>query len=78
MISRDKWLAALKDAYEAPLPESDAVSIREFAEMTGYGIAHAARQMRLLVSVGKATATTKRIRRSDGAVRSVPAYLLND
>lgn len=77
-INREEWLAALKDANEAPLPHSDAVTIREFAELTGYGIAHATRKMRQLVLMEKATPTTKLMRRSNGAVITVPAYRLKD
>lgn len=77
-IDRDKWLAALKDAASTPLPASNAVTIREFAEITGFNVCHATRKMRQLVEAGKATATRKNIRRSDGAILSVPAYVLKD
>lgn len=75
-INRDKWLKALKEATETPLPESDAVSILEFAAMIGVNRAQADRRMAQLVAAGKATQTTKLKRRTDGGVIKIPAYRL--
>lgn len=77
MINRDDWLNALREATEAPLPESNAVSVKEFAALAGIKCCHAARKRLLgLVELGKARKTTKQIRRSDGMTITVTAYEL--
>lgn len=76
MIPRDAWLKAVEDARNAPLPQTDAITLMEFADMLGTTRPGATGRMRRLVAAGLATVTRKAIRRADGGVITVPAYLL--
>lgn len=75
MISRDDWLTALKDA-EEQLPESDALTVKEFADLIGMERNSAQARLLLLVKAGKAHRTTKQIRRSDNRIMTTTAYRL--
>jgi len=76
MISRDEWLEALRDV-TAPLEEnSDAIMVREFAEILGVSHGQAGRKMRQLVASNRAVQVRRQLRRSDGGVIYVPAYRL--
>ena len=75
-INRDEWLTALHAVTNDPLPETDAVTVREFAEMLGIGRATADRKLAKLVAAGRATETTKLVRRTAFGVVRVPAYRL--
>lgn len=76
-INRDEWLAAVKAANEAPLPETDTVTIVEFADLIGMERAQASKRMRGLVTTGLAQRAPKKlVRRADGGIIAVPAYRL--
>lgn len=79
MITRDDWLSAMKEAIFAPLPETDALSIKELADLFQCQRNRASQKVQILVSAGLAEETTKLVRRSNGGVVRIPAYrLLND
>ncbi len=75
-INRDEWLKALHDATHAPLPESDAITAVEFGDLIGVQRAQAYKRLVQMEKAGKATRTTKPLRRSDGSVVTVAAYRL--
>lgn len=74
MINRDAWLQAVKEAAEAPLPETTAMSVQELADQLGICRESMHRKLIALVANGKARKTTKRIRRIDGMAITVTAY----
>ncbi len=76
MINRDEWLAALHEATNAPLPDSDAITAVEFGKMIGVQRAQAYKRLVQLVDAGKAELATKTIRRPDGGTINVRAYRL--
>jgi hypothetical protein len=76
MITRDDWLNALHEAVHAPLPETDALTVVELAEVFGVGREQARRRVNVLIANGRAERTRKQIRRADGGVLSVPAFRL--
>ncbi len=75
-ITRTDWLKALDDAKNAPLPESDAITAVEFADMIGVQRAQAYHRLMAMERIGKVQRTTKLIRRGDGSVLKVAAYRL--
>lgn len=75
-ISRDDWMAAVREAAQSPLPESDAVSIRELADLLGVDKSTADRHVKRLLHVGKAERTTKLTRTAIGTIMRVTAYRL--
>lgn len=75
-ISRDDWLAALQEAREAPLPESDALTIRELADLVGVSRVQMWRRVEVMVKAGTAIPTLKLIRRNTTGTMRVPAYRL--
>lgn len=75
-MNREAWLKAVDEARNAPLPPSDAITLMEFADMLGTTRPGATDRMRRLVAAGLATVTRKAVRRPDGGVIMVPAYLL--
>lgn len=75
-IARDEWLQAIDDVRTAPLPPSDAVTLAEFGDMLGTSRSGAQSRMQRLVLAGRATVTRKAVRRADGGVILVPAYVL--
>lgn len=76
MITRDDWLAAVKEAANAPLPDSDALSLVELAEVFGVGRGAAQVRVDRLLAVGRAEQTSKLMRMKNGALRTVQAYRL--
>lgn len=78
MITRDDWLLAMKEAIFAPLPETDALSIKELADLFQCQRNRASQKVQILVSAGLAEETTKLVRRSNGGVVRIPAYRLLD
>jgi hypothetical protein len=76
-ITREEWLKALQDA-EGPIEpaDPDVLTVREL--QTVFGVGRSATQERIarLMAAGKARATTKQLRASDGRMRIVPAYRL--
>ncbi len=75
-IKRDDWLKAIDDARTAPLPPTDAITLAEFGEMTSTSRSGAGSQMRKLIAAGAAVTTKKQVRRADGGLIWVPAYVL--
>ena len=77
-ITRDDWLKAVQDAEAKAreVPESDAMTVQEFAAFIGMTRLSAASRLATLVALGKAERTRKKIRRSDGVVISATAYRL--
>lgn len=75
MINRDDWLAAVQEANNQPLPESDALTARELGELLGMAETTARRRLRAMVAIGMATPTTKLVRRGN-AITKCPAYQL--
>lgn len=77
MITRDDWLNAVHEAQNAPLPESDALTVRELAETIFHcGLSAAQRRIDQLIAVGRAEQTTKSLRMKNGGVRTAAAYRL--
>lgn len=76
VINRDEWLAAVKAANEAPIPESDAISVNEFAEIVGIERSFASKRLKRMVDAGLAERTKKAARRADGGLIWIPAYRL--
>jgi len=78
MITRDDWLKAVADAEEKSreLPDSDAMTVQEFATLIGKHRIGATERLRTLVAMGKAERTRKKILRTDGVVVTVTAYRL--
>lgn len=76
MITRDDWLTAMKEAEDAALPDTDALTVEEFAAVIGMKNHAARKRLRRLVESGKAAQTTKQIRRSDNRVITTTAYRL--
>ena len=77
MITRDDWLSAVKEAtVEVPLPESDALTMQELADLLGCKRTAARLRLKVLIGNGRAVRTTKLVRRSDGSVTALPAYRL--
>ena len=76
MITRDDWLAALREAEADEIPESDALTVQEFADMIGMKRHAALRRMAILVREGRAVRTLKKFRRTDNQITSVSAYRL--
>lgn len=78
VITREDWLAALEQAEREAhaVPESDAVSVKEFAAMMGIHRLTAQLRLDQLVATGRAQKTTKRVRRASGVPITVPAYRL--
>lgn len=75
-INRDDWLSAYKAAMDAPLPPSDALTVKEFGALIGFNHSHAHKRLKLMVETGIAELTKKQVRRDDGGIISVPAYRL--
>jgi hypothetical protein len=77
-INRNEWLKAVADAEAKAreVPESDAMTVQEFAAMIGMNRIGATARLRTLVEMGKAERTRKKIRRSDGVVITANAYRL--
>lgn len=76
MITRDDWLKALEEAADAPLPETDALSLQELTAIFGVGLAATERRIHRLIAAGAAEETTKPIRMKNGGLRTVAAYRL--
>lgn len=76
MINRDDWLTAVRAANEVPLPETDALTMRELTDLFGVGRPAAQRRVDQLVKIGAAEPTTKLMRMNNGGLRTVPAYRL--
>ena len=76
MIDRDDWLAAVHAAQNAPLPESDAITVSEFSKLIGLERCQSAVRLKRMLEAGMVEATTKLVRRINGQVVSVPAYRL--
>lgn len=74
-ITRDDWMAAVKEAEGIP-EESDALTVTEFMALMGMKRTTARKQLLDLVRLGKAQYTTKRQRNMQGVVIEVPAYTL--
>lgn len=74
MISRELWLAALRDA-EGP-SDPEAVTVRELAAMLGVSRPTAYEKVAALIAQGKARPTKKLTMRSDGHPMTVTAYRL--
>lgn len=79
-INRDAWLAALKDVSQVEVADEypDAITVVEFAALTGLGRDQANRRLQQMVERGRAERVRKRQVCSDGGVRPVPAYRLKD
>ncbi len=76
-ITRDDWLRAVGEAAIEPDMDDPAVlTLQEFGNLIGMARSAALPRMNRLLEAGKATRTRKRIRRSDGAIMSVPAFRL--
>lgn len=73
-INRTAWEQALRETINMDLPPSSAVTVREFADMTGYSISQASKRLKQMVSAGRAVLTKKTQRMADGGLRKVPAY----
>ena len=73
----DEWMAAMKAAIEAPIPESDALTVLEFGALVGIERSHASKRLKAMVAQGTAEYVKKQIRRADGGVIWVPAYRLS-
>ena len=76
MISRDDWLTALKEAEDAPLPVSDALTVEEFAALIGMKTGAARKRLLLMLAAGTVVQTTKQFRRSDQRIATATAYRL--
>lgn len=73
-ITRDEWLAALNEAVE---PEnSDAITMREFADLLNIGRSSARARMARLVREGKAVTVSRTLVKMNGDRQRVPAYRL--
>jgi hypothetical protein len=75
-ITRDEWLSALESAGIDERDDQDAITPTELADLLGIDRQAAARRLRKMVKLGKATQTRKRVAVSDGRVQSLPAYRL--
>lgn len=77
-INRDAWLKAVEDAEakSRELPDSDSLTVQEFAALIGMNRFAAMDRIRALVAMGKAEKTKKKIRRTDGVVITATAYRL--
>lgn len=73
-IDRTAWEKAIREAREARVQPSTAVSTGEFATLMELSREHAHRLLRELVEAGRAIRTKKQILRTDGGVQWVPAY----
>ena len=77
MITRDDWLRAVKDVTaSAAVPESDALTIKEFAQLMNIARDTATKQLLALITAGRAVATEKIILRTDGRRHKVRAFRL--
>ena len=76
MITRDDWIKALTEANVSTDNDQDAVTVREFASMTGLGSWMAGYYLRKLYAMGKATRTSKRGVDMGGRPRTLVAYRL--
>ena len=77
MITRDDWLRAVADVAPAAEPaNSDALSMRELAQVLGCGREQAAQRMKALIAAGRAVRVMKRIMDSNGRPQTIPAYRL--
>ena len=73
-ISRDEWLKAVGDAVQPCDPT--AVTVMELAAMLGVDRQMAYRQIKRLVSEGKAAGVSKMHTNAQGVTRRVAAYRL--
>jgi hypothetical protein len=75
-ITRDDWLAALRDAGLHDDVDQDAVTVSEFAKMMGLRVAAAQSRLAGLVAAGKAVRTKKRVADSNGRPYVYTAFRL--
>lgn len=77
-ISRDEWLRALEEAGVDDRNDPEAVTAHELGVMLGIDHQAAARRLRKLEAIGKATKTRKRTAAADGRMSFMVAYRLVD
>lgn len=76
-ITRDDWLRALNEAgIAAAEDDQGAITVAEYMALVGVQYDTARRQLRGLVTAGKATQTFKRTRGADGRSLSLKAFRL--
>jgi hypothetical protein len=75
-ITRDDWLQALHEAGVVTESDDTAITLAEFADMTGLKHATAHARLQLLVETGKAIQTHKLTRTRGGKMVMHKAYRL--
>lgn len=77
-ITRDDWMAAMREVNEKPLPDANdgAVTTLEFAVLVDVSRSQAYKRLIDLVNAGKAQRCFKLQRRNNGGVVKVPAFKL--